>query len=97
MVEEQFLDRDTGIDWKSTHGNENPARPAKALGLLQEPSQPNGEPKRKSEHTDEDERVFYEKVRQVYNLGGPYEEHLGHLETELSAHPCGNDALLREL
>eukprot|EP00969_Alexandrium_andersonii_P070317 3103685-Alexandrium_andersonii.AAC.1 len=67
------------------------------MGLLQELLKPNGEPKRKSDYTDDDERVFYEKVRQIYNLGGPYPEHLGHLETEPSAHPYGNDALSREL
>eukprot|EP00969_Alexandrium_andersonii_P242079 10691620-Alexandrium_andersonii.AAC.1 len=62
MVEEQFLARNSGDEWKRAHGNDNPVRPAKEL--LPEILLPNGEPNRKSDYTEEDERYFYEKARQ---------------------------------
>eukprot|EP00969_Alexandrium_andersonii_P308175 13621524-Alexandrium_andersonii.AAC.1 len=60
MVEEQFLAREWGDEWKRAHGGENPVHPAAAMGPLQEPLKPNGEPERKGDYTDDDERVFYE-------------------------------------
>eukprot|EP00969_Alexandrium_andersonii_P202415 8943619-Alexandrium_andersonii.AAC.1 len=66
MVEDQFLRRDWGDERKRLRGHENPVHPAKELQpeILLE----NGEPKRKSDDAEGNERFFHAKLREGCNL-----------------------------